>query len=116
MAPEIINKKPYDYRVDIWSLGVLLYELLHREPPYKGRSLPEISNSIQKTTIHYSSNINPDAKELIKLILKQNPNERPPITDMLAHPWVKSHLGKEELAANPPPKVQEVASPRNGKF
>ena len=34
MAPEILFKKPYDYRIDIWSLGVLLFELTHGSAPF----------------------------------------------------------------------------------
>lgn len=33
MAPEMINSKPHDYRVDIWALGVFLYELVHGKAP-----------------------------------------------------------------------------------
>jgi serine/threonine protein kinase len=42
MAPEIVFNKPYDYKIDVWSLGVLLYELLHGSAPFKGKSFPEI--------------------------------------------------------------------------
>lgn len=34
MAPEMIQGKSYDYRVDIWALGILLYELLHGNAPF----------------------------------------------------------------------------------
>jgi len=96
MAPEIVYKKPYDYRVDIWSLGVLLYELIHKEAPYKGRSLPEITKSLEKSHIQFSSRTPPEAKDLILKILKNNPNERLSIAQILAHPWVQSQLTPEE--------------------
>ncbi len=35
MAPEVVKRQPYDCRVDIWSLGVLLYEMLHGESPFR---------------------------------------------------------------------------------
>ena len=96
MAPEIVNKTPYDYRIDIWSLGVLLYELHHREAPYKGRTLTEITKSLSRKTFHISSSVNPEARDLIIRILKINPNERLSMQAILSHPWVISHLSQEK--------------------
>lgn len=42
MAPEIVFSKPYDYRIDIWALGILLYELVHGYAPFKGKTFAEI--------------------------------------------------------------------------
>jgi len=38
MAPEMLFKAEYDYRVDVWALGVLLYEMLHGCAPFKGKT------------------------------------------------------------------------------
>lgn len=34
MAPELIKGKEYDTKIDIWSLGVLIYEMAQNNPPY----------------------------------------------------------------------------------
>ena len=96
MAPEIINKIPYDYRVDIWSLGILLYELFHLEAPYKGRSLSEITKSQSRKVFTISSGVHPEAKDLIVRILKMNPAERLEMSDILNHSWVLGHLARRE--------------------
>ena len=36
MAPEMIQKKPYDHRIDIWALGILLFELIQGFAPFRG--------------------------------------------------------------------------------
>jgi len=38
MAPEMINNQPHSFSLDIWCLGILLYELLHGKPPYSGKN------------------------------------------------------------------------------
>ena len=39
LSPEIINADEYSFKSDIWSLGVLFYEIAALEPPFNGRSL-----------------------------------------------------------------------------
>lgn len=46
MAPEIIQEKKYDHRVDIWSVGVIAYILLSGRPPFKGKTKKDIFQSI----------------------------------------------------------------------
>jgi serine/threonine protein kinase len=36
MAPEMIENVPHDHRIDIWCLGILLYELIHGYAPFSG--------------------------------------------------------------------------------
>jgi serine/threonine protein kinase len=46
MAPELINKTPYDERVDIWALGVLTYLLLSGKHPFGSLNLREMQQRI----------------------------------------------------------------------
>lgn len=39
LSPEIIENKPYSFKSDIWSLGVLLYEMCTHKPPFTAESL-----------------------------------------------------------------------------
>ena len=39
MAPEMLDGKSYDYRIDLWALGVLLYELNHGKAPFEGTEI-----------------------------------------------------------------------------
>lgn len=36
MAPEMINRREHNQMLDVWALGILLYELVHGEAPYRG--------------------------------------------------------------------------------
>ncbi len=79
MAPEIVTDTAYDYKIDIWSLGVLLYEMLHGTAPFKGKEYKEIASNIKNGSIKYSSSLPQDAEELIASILVKDPAKRPSI-------------------------------------
>ncbi|CAK70776.1 unnamed protein product (macronuclear) [Paramecium tetraurelia] len=89
MAPEIVSDLPYDYKIDIWSVGVLLYELLHGYAPFKGKEYKEIAANIKTGLIRYSSSINADAQELIKNILQKEPSQRLSFKDIYQSPFVQ---------------------------
>lgn len=46
MAPEILEKRSYTYKADIWSLGVLIYELYTGFPPFTGKNKKELKQNI----------------------------------------------------------------------
>jgi NIMA (never in mitosis gene a)-related kinase len=46
LAPELIENKPYSFQGDIWSLGVVLYELCARKPPFDADNLPLLALKI----------------------------------------------------------------------
>lgn len=48
MAPEIFETNEYSFGVDIWSLGILLYEFFHGKSPFKGKSALVIYKNILK--------------------------------------------------------------------
>lgn len=54
MAPEVINRKPYDTRVDIWSACVVLYVLLSGEQPFYAESKSLTQKAITERDIHFS--------------------------------------------------------------
>jgi serine/threonine protein kinase len=74
MAPEIVSETAYDYTIDIWSLGILLYEMLHGQAPFRGKQYKEIAASIKAGNLKFSSSLNQDAIDLIKSILVKDPS------------------------------------------
>ena len=96
MAPEIVNNEGYDYRVDIWSLGVLLYEMIHKKAPYPARSVHEIKVALSRTDLVFDSDVQHDIQVLIRRILEHNIEERITIDEILVHPWITYQKEKEE--------------------
>jgi serine/threonine protein kinase len=70
MAPEMLENKPHDDTLDVWSLGILLFELLHGFAPFTGKTPMEILSRILKRVIKYSQNCSPEYKDLVESILQ----------------------------------------------
>ena len=87
LAPEIINNTGHDERVDIWCIGILLFELIVGRPPFSGETEQKIRYNIFKMRINWPNNIDRDAADLISRILKYNPDERISLEQMLLHPF-----------------------------
>ena len=87
LAPEIIKEQGHDEHVDIWCIGVLLFELITGNVPFQGNDLETLQNNILKLKISWPRDINTDVKNLIMKILKLDPNQRLPLSDMLQHPF-----------------------------
>jgi serine/threonine protein kinase len=52
MSPEMIQNRPYDYKIDIWAIGILLFELIAGHAPFKGDK-PEDVLEKMKTKIYF---------------------------------------------------------------
>ena len=93
IAPEIINNVPYNTKVDIWSLGVLLYELITSELPFQANNLPLLCLKILKGT--YSPlpyYVSKGLKDLVKNLLQVDPKKRPTIKEILKYDILKKRM------------------------
>lgn len=91
MAPEIIDNVGYDKKVDIWSLGILLYELLHGHSPFRGDTPSIVFKNIKAGAVKFGSEVSSEAKDLITGILKKDPKQRLSIEQILNHPLFKKY-------------------------
>ena len=91
--PEILQNKESDKEGDVWCIGILLFELVTANVPFKGK---EKKDNILTLQINWPKDINNDAKDLIEKILKLNPKERLSLEDILKHPFITKYYPDAE--------------------
>jgi aurora kinase len=87
LAPEIINNRGHDEKVDIWCIGVLMFELMTGFSPFQGNDIKTLKYNISRFKIVWPREMDRDAADLISRILKYNPEERISLEQMLLHPF-----------------------------
>ncbi|CAL8089607.1 unnamed protein product [Calicophoron daubneyi] len=94
VAPEIILNKGHNYAVDLWSIGIFMFELLTGTPPFTASDPMRTYNIILKgiNAIEFPKKITRNAQSLIKMLCKENASERlgtrkGGITELQKHVW-----------------------------
>ena len=102
MAPEIVLGKPYDAKVDVWSLGCIVNIMLTGNAPFFGKT----QNDIFKATVHKQPVfgkakrvLSPSAINFINDCLQKDPYERLSAQELLDHPWLTRHIEDQEIDA-----------------
>lgn len=89
LSPEMVQHDQYNYKVDVWMLGCVMYELTCLEKPFLSNGMmglfKKILNEDIKPINQFYSN---DLRELIAKLLLKDPNQRPSIKDVLNFPVV----------------------------
>jgi serine/threonine protein kinase len=96
MAPEILEgKNKYGYACDLWSIGIIIYQLFFKEYPYKGgtqvaiyKQIEELGKKVLKTTK------NEKLDNLINSLLIRDPEKRINYEEYFKHPFFKENYVK----------------------
>ncbi|XP_044883619.1 serine/threonine-protein kinase 10 isoform X3 [Mauremys mutica] len=118
MAPEVVmcetmKDTPYDYKADIWSLGITLIEMAQIEPPHHELNPMRVLLKIAKSdppTLNCPSKWSPEFKDFLKTALDKNPETRPSAAQLLEHSFINkvtSNRALRELVAEAKAEVME---------
>jgi len=100
MAPELIQALQYDHKVDVWSLGIMIREMVQGEPPFA--EFPPLRTLFLLTTQEIPPLDDPSAwsQELVEfgnLCLQKDVSKRPTAKALLSHPFLKKACTPEQF-------------------
>ncbi|GIX77181.1 hypothetical protein CEXT_383211 [Caerostris extrusa] len=112
MAPEILLKHHYDASVDLWSVGIILYECLFGQAPFSSQTFAELAEKIKsdkEIEIPYGAQVSEKCKELILSLLQRDPSNRIAFEEFFNHPYVDlEHMPTPETYAKGVELVQQA--------
>jgi len=92
LSPEMVNNEPHDFTVDIWALGVLLFEMLTGKPPFTASSQMKAMNRITRVDLQIPDVVSDLARDLISRLIVRDRRRRLGLADAVRHPWVSQYV------------------------
>lgn len=91
MAPEVLERQLYNSKVDMWSLGVILYVFMSGYLPFQGDNRAEVFEKIQSAKFHFRhkefNDCSDKVKDLISKLLQKDPSKRLSADEAIKHDW-----------------------------
>jgi len=102
MAPEIINSENYTTKADLWSIGLIIYEMINGKSPYHDATGPiDLLNKIRTRKIKSNPNFSDECNDLIMKLLTVNPNYRLSWNNFFEHEWLQSEPDLNDIQKEP---------------
>lgn len=95
LSPEICKNNPYGVKADVWSLGVVLYEMSCLKVPFQASNLPAMA--LQICTMDFKplpEDFSSDLHALVNQLLQKDPLRRPAMSAVVDEPFVKAFMAE----------------------
>lgn len=90
LSPEVCKGEEYNTKTDIWSLGIVLYEMCALKHPFIGRTTKEVMENIVKSkSPMIPKYYDLDLQKIVRMMLEKDPEKRPNINDIFSLPLIK---------------------------
>mmetsp|Transcript_12431 Transcript_12431/g.37927 ORF Transcript_12431/g.37927 Transcript_12431/m.37927 type:complete len:489 (+) Transcript_12431:209-1675(+) len=104
VAPEVIRGEPYDVKVDLWSAGVTLYNMLTGELPFAGNSMRQVLKSVLRSELNLEadevSHVSQEGKDFLLGLMDRNADRRMSAAEALHHPWLVHNLARARMESS----------------
>jgi len=90
ISPEILKGKEYNYKCDLWSIGVIIYRLIYGKSPYLGDKEISLINKIDKLGNEIIKIENEELNNLVKRLLEKDPRQRINWDEYFKHPFFET--------------------------
>lgn len=96
VPPEMVREQPYDFQVDVWSLGIIVYEMVTGCSPFTADSekhtMAKIKEYSDFSTIKRKLEdlqVSGELLDFLKRLINPETTQRMKVEDVLVHPWIK---------------------------
>lgn len=92
MAPEINGDDIYNHKADIWSLGIVVYEMIHQDLPFCSKREFEQKTFLDnrdKLKLNLKPSLSPELGDFIKKMIVLDPEKRANVDELLKHPFIQ---------------------------
>ena len=90
MAPEIMRNKKYNQKSDLWSIGIIFFEMLTGNTPFKAKNIYELIRVIENDVVEIPTKfiLSKECRKLLLSLLEKNPEKRISWEDFFCHPLI----------------------------
>lgn len=116
MAPEIYQRNSQSHKVDVWALGILLFEMLNGRPPFHRETVAAIRTKLERRGLDFNPGVSAPAIELVYRALRFDPAARPEVAELLEDPIFDPFRDRESCLPHPvsrPSRPAPVSTPKN---
>ncbi|CRL00786.1 CLUMA_CG014040, isoform A [Clunio marinus] len=92
MAPEVLDCRGYGHQADLWSLGIIIYEMLTGETPFQAKNIMQLICLIQGSRINWPTFLSTSCISFLQGLLVNDPQKRMKWNEILNHKFVKEGI------------------------